>query len=420
MAIFHRFILVAIYIARIVASESANVDSVIESAPDVVVNTPKQPITLEQNDEPEADVPDVITPTNANDDADEACKANIAQLQAGLTTCQSKITSMNAAIADISDELSQTIASYQSCQKEKAQTSSRVAELQKDIETHETSLSTSRNDAQACREEVATCLSDYNGALQDHDTLKQKYHRIKGIHDRQSKELHDEIASLQSQIDKSKKEHKRLQNKYHDEREQVNDLEKVLRRMHLDATRTYVNTTLIMEDTVEFLSKSVDRSIVWTEGVMARKDVKNVQRKVVDITSPALSFARELYDTHAASHIHDLKLQLRDIDAVEGMRLFLVSVVEQVGKTGLDYLELTDDAVSKDSSRDRSRRRNRRNSRFRSIMEKKMKYAKRNGEMIVDQFFLLCIVILMFKVVKFFLVVSFRLISRGRQGVAKK
>jgi len=336
----------------------------------------------------------------------DTCALIRSQLQEELNSSQADLDEATAVSIKIQNEYDTIIKLHQQCQEEKNRLTDDIQSVQQQAATTEASLSTSRTEYQQCREEIATCLSDYNDSMQRLESLEEKKSMMHKNQMAKTNKLNDEIKSLERKLESAEKRYRSMQDRYHDERERVTNIDRDLRHMRHEAMKTYVNATLMKEDTFIFISRQMDKTIEFVEDIMAKREVRDAKNIVLEQTTPATKYMKMFYNDHVEQYVSDLKKRLRDVTPVEATRLFLASVVEQVGKTSLDYMELTA------SSPPRGTRR-----RAQKIFIRAMRYAKRNGEKLVDNSAFICFIYVVLKAIKF---ISFGAVRKLTQSVKSK
>mmetsp|Transcript_27299 Transcript_27299/g.40349 ORF Transcript_27299/g.40349 Transcript_27299/m.40349 type:complete len:391 (+) Transcript_27299:110-1282(+) len=351
---------------------------------------------------------EIVAKAEVVEEVDE-CALIRSQLQEELNSSQADLHQATTVSIKIQNEYDIIVKLHQQCQEEKNRLTDGIESVQKQAEATEATLSTSRTEYQQCREEIANCLSDYNDSMQRLESLEEKKSMLHKNQMAKTKKLNEEIKSLERKLESAEKRHKSMQDRYHDERERVTDLDKDLRHMRHEAMKTYVNATLMKEDSFIFISKKMDKTIEFVEEIMAKRQVRDAKNIVLEQTTPAMKNVEMFYNDHVAQYISDLKKRLRDVTAVEATRLFLVSVVEQLGKTSLDYMELTALSPPRGTRR-----------RAQKIFMRAMRYAKHNGEKVVNNSAFICFIYVVLKVIKFISLGALRKVTRRGESKVKQ
>jgi ATPase involved in DNA repair len=167
-------------------------------------------------------------------------------------------------------------------------------------------------------------------------TLEDKYITKISLLKNNIKELHKKLLDAETQNEQKS-------SSYFDSVEEANRLEKELQLMYIKSQSTYVNTTLIIQDIGWVLMNNLDRVVNICENILYSSIVTDFQRKVGNfLVKPYKKRFLAVYNKlHGKEHLIAMEKWLKSIDAIEGLRLTLVSVVVNLSKAGLNYLETT-------------------------------------------------------------------------------
>jgi len=281
--------------------------------------------------------------------------------------CENSVSTCNNLLSSSRMESTQCGEKIQECKADHTVAVQRVKSLQKE---HDALQSVRKQYAQ-CREEKAECLSDHNKALQKQGKLQKDHDRIESLHKTKVNNMKKEQSKQRIEIEQLKNNAKRYSDKYYDEREKVNGLEKDLRLMRRKAEVTYVNTTLVKQDIVGFTSRNLNRAYDAVDTGVSKvqehpmAELVNVKARVIyevtiDHMEHLYSTLKELYVQHCSPTIH------RGLDSIQdsikdtptwkmygapglekvsemqvGISLTIASAVKETSTVGLDYIELT-------------------------------------------------------------------------------
>lgn len=217
------------------------------------------------------------------------------------------------------------------------------AELEKKYTTMKDQFAVATNDAQQCQSKIDKKYSNYEELLKKVASCETKHGKIEKKHAAKVKELRNQIAIMNKELGQTKKAVRATQDRYHDAREEMTSLDRELRMMHIRSRSTYFNTTLMKEDAVRTLHKTMDKSVKVAEDFIASKKTQSVYKKVktaiVQLVDPMIP----LYKKYILPQIEMIGKELRAIDAIEGVRLLVISMIEDGSRIGLNYIELTQD-----------------------------------------------------------------------------
>lgn len=271
------------------------------------------------------------------------------------------------------------------------------------VKTMTEELEQSKNNAIQCLVELETKNDEYEKINTQVNSNESKQAKIEQKYHKKVKELRNQLAEVNKELDMKKKSFRSMQDRYHDSREEVTKLERELRMMHLNSQRTYFNTTLVREDMVKMIYKYLDRSVIFVDRVMADKRVKTWNKH---IRSTVTSFVKPFDPFYQMSVYPTMVMvgkKIKSVDAIEGIRLLIISLVEQGSTIALNYIQLTE-------QRDAGPRR------FRLRCTSWLKYIKLNAEYMVNASFVLFVAYWALKVVLF--VLKLLIFGAARRSVA--
>ena len=241
------------------------------------------------------------------------------------------------------------------------------AELEKNYATIKDKLAVVTNDAKQCQSDVGEKYSNYEQLVKKSASCEIKQSKIEKKYATNVKELRNQIATMNKELDQTKKAVRSSQDRYYNAREEVTNLDRELRMMHIRSRSTYFNTTLVKEDATRIMHRTMDKSVQLAEDFIANKKTQSVYKKVkttvAELVDPILPFYRK----HVLPEIAMMGRKLREIDAIEGVRLLIISMIEDGSKIIFNYLELTKD-------------KNTGPRRFRSRLSRVLRYTRYNAE----------------------------------------
>eukprot|EP00558_Chaetoceros_sp_UNC1202_P007267 CAMPEP_0197247472 /NCGR_PEP_ID=MMETSP1429-20130617/29212_1 /TAXON_ID=49237 /ORGANISM="Chaetoceros sp., Strain UNC1202" /LENGTH=449 /DNA_ID=CAMNT_0042708387 /DNA_START=61 /DNA_END=1410 /DNA_ORIENTATION=+ len=258
------------------------------------------------------------------------------------------------------------------------------------------------------RQDNIATQSDYSTALQKLRSLKEANELIKSNQKAKVKVLQDEIKSSAKDAQKYKSLHKDMQDKFYDTRTKVTDMENELRIMERKSRSTYLNTTLIMEDATNFAAKNIDGALYAFDKFMRKPEVQDFKESVHTKISPVMQATYQFYEGNVAPSVEAVFRQITEIDAVEGIRLCIISMTRQAAGVALNYIDLAFDQGRK--------------SHFRRITERKLKYTKENTEAVVHTTLGAILALCALKLAIFLFLLPFRFVFGGKKtgGTKKK
>jgi len=273
-----------------------------------------------------------------------------------LVACQEEKTTFETQIQNLQDQLSDQETLYKT---EKRSFKTTITNLQTEINTvkqsHVTSTGTIQKELQQAQQKTQSCQkelqstkdsqAELEGQLDEYET---KHSKLTTKYNVKVKELRSELSNLSKELETSKKSLKTMQDRYYDTKQENKDLDAELRRMHYNAQRTYVNTTLMKEDMVGLVMNGMDKSLTVVDNVMRNDKVQSVygiiKEKMMDLVVKPLV---PLYQKNVRPHIDMIGNKLKSVDAIESVRRLAVSFIQQGATITLNYMELTKDNNSR-------------------------------------------------------------------------
>lgn len=155
------------------------------------------------------------------------------------------------------------------------------------------------------------------------------------------------MKDLKSQLDHQKLLYKKINEKWLDAREEVQGMDKELRRIRFESGKTYVNTTLIVEDLNQGFVKYTDLAWKTIESGWKHPQVQEVVAIVKEKSRPLVTYGNHMYVQHGKPKLEEAMLKAKDIDEIESVRLTAVSFVQHGSKTILNYMFMTQDKDDK-------------------------------------------------------------------------
>ncbi len=268
-------------------------------------------------------------------------------------------------------------------------------EIQSMKESHQQSLLTRENEVAQVKKVATKCQSDllemsakHDETVEKLDSVEKNQSKVSNKHSIRVKELRNQISAINKELDLKTKSFRSMQDRYHDAREDVTKLDRELRMMHIRAQNTYFNSTLVMEDTMRFLYRTVDKSVYVAEDLINHPRTQAAYSTAKSKLTPILEPIIPMYKKNVLPKVVEIGSKMKEVDAIEGVRLLLISMIEQGSTTGLNYIELTMD------KRVGPRR-------FQSKASRVLRYTKNNSEFIVHTAFQLFVVYLGYKFLLF-------------------
>ncbi len=231
---------------------------------------------------------------------------------------------------------------------------------------------------------LANSEISYNEAMQSLDSMEKRFIRQEALYTAEEKKLLDRVAEQESEILSLDNQLKNIRSEKMGARKQISDLEKELQKMHRQATSTYLNSTLVVEDISNYIDQLIDRvndvgekatKRTLERSSSTRQQLNSVIDKVSKVSAPHVMKAREMYTKHAHSHVqssrniagnmynehaspiisqyvqplweeYGVPLKERALEAFESTRLTMVSSIEVGSKTIVSYFEVSKDSRS--------------------------------------------------------------------------
>lgn len=276
----------------------------------------------------------------------------------------------------------------QQIQKLESEIHSMTASHEENSLTKEKDVSEAKTVATECQSHLLELSSKYEEALKKVEVVEKKQSKASNNYTKRVGELRNQISKITKDLDQKNKSFRALQDKHHDAREDVTNLDRELRMMHIRAQKTYFNSTLVMEDTMHFFYRMMDKSVIVAEDLINHPRVQAAYSVTKSKVDPIVEPIIPMYKKNVLPKMVELGNKMKEIDAIEGVRLTLISMIEQGSTIGLNYIELTKD------QRFRPRR-------FQSKASRVLNYATKNSEYIVHTAFQLFVVYLGFKFLSF-------------------
>uniref|UniRef100_A0A7S2E3I4 Uncharacterized protein n=1 Tax=Helicotheca tamesis TaxID=374047 RepID=A0A7S2E3I4_9STRA len=200
--------------------------------------------------------------------------------------------------------------------------------------------------------------------------LEASLTRVKSDRDLKTTEMKKKIDSLTDDLEKHKKMLRDSKDKYFDTRQELFAANDDLRKMHDLAGSTYCNTTLIMEDSTKIFS-FVGSKITDFCNEFYMETLVPLSRTFSHIGEMFVERTNEYYEEYAKDHVEEIKTSVYDLyigsikpiidehilplvekhisplvdkvsdpisEAVESVRLTMVSVVKHTSKAAHAYL----------------------------------------------------------------------------------
>jgi hypothetical protein len=180
---------------------------------------------------------------------------------------------------------------------------------------------------------------------EEHEELKRKYDELlkqieetRTSHQNRVKSLVKTIKEHKEDSERFKKQFESYRDRFLDASEKHTKADRRLRELEIASQNTYVNITLIRQDTVRVLGQMMDKSISFTEEMIENEYVvKGYHTIIVPIETAIKSF----YSKHLAVHVERLYTFLRSYHTFEGARRSLIHALRDGSKIILNYLEIS-------------------------------------------------------------------------------
>ena len=228
-----------------------------------------------------------------------------------------------------------------------------------------------QNRLQEAKSELADAISERNASFQTSKSLQEKMERMEREHSQILNETITEIVTLNEDLERRKRQVKSTEDRYHETRKMLSELDAELRRMHKRAVSQYVNFTLMQDDAWSTIEKTVSKAGRHVERQWERqyrrlrpqlheakrtankayRDVKSslnpkirsLQRKVL-LRWTRSKHLRPFFESSLqklTTAVSDLFRQYEPTvnNAKEACRLSAISVVEETSKSILNYID---------------------------------------------------------------------------------
>lgn len=252
-----------------------------------------------------------------------------------------------------------------------------ISVLSKRLTMVQHDLAASEADALKCYQIENRCKSDYDEALQNLTYFKENNSRLIRNHDKKVNDLKRQISTIDKELENVRRRQKSIEEKYFDERKRVNDMDRELRQMHRAAMTTYFNVTLVRENSVKIIMNKIENSMDFVESLLYLDNVKALrlllQAKIIHLVKD--------YKTLVEPNLDRLQKWIRGMNSIESICLFMISILRELSKIVLDWIDLT-------TERKKMSRVGRRIHRFTTDL---LKATERNSENIVCNLFNFCL-----------------------------
>lgn len=198
-----------------------------------------------------------------------------------------------------------------------------------------------RHEIETHVEVPAVCAIDkeeYEDLERKYGALLKQVEETKTSHQNRVKSLIKTIKEHKEDSEKFKKQYESYRDRFLDASEKYTKADRRLREMEIASQHTYVNITLIGQDTARFIGKMIDKSISFTEDMVENQHIMNIYHKVV---VPVESAIKIFYSKHISKHVDRLYRSLRSFPAFEGARKSSIYILRDSSKMMLKYLEIT-------------------------------------------------------------------------------
>lgn len=247
-----------------------------------------------------------------------------------------------------------------------------------------------------CKAESAEIQASYNDALQKTSKLEESLARKSNLHTETAREFREQIASLEAKVEQADKKYKALQDKYFAARGESTEMEKELRRIRFESQRTYVNTTLILQDVNGAFVKYTDKAYELVEVGWNHPKVQSSKDFVVKTSVPVINGGKQLYNVHAKPKVEDAVQKMKEVDEIEGVRLTFVSSVHAGSKAALNYMTMTGDKKEEKKSGSSG---GCRCGKVKKTFVRSLKFVEANSELVVNRTLAGIFVFLVWKIV---------------------
>lgn len=220
--------------------------------------------------------------------------------------------------------------------------------LQKNLEQCLSERQSLMNENQDLRRQIEThadvpvvCAIDkeeYDDMKRKYDDLLKQVEETKTAHKNRVKSLIKTIKEHKEDSEKFKKQFESYRDRFLEASEKHSKADRRVREMEIASQHTYVNITLIRQDTARFIGEMIDKSISFTEDMIENQYIMSGYQKIV---VPVETAIKTFYAKHLARHIDRLYRYLRSFSSFEGTRRSLIHVLRDGSKMFLNYLEIT-------------------------------------------------------------------------------
>jgi hypothetical protein len=224
------------------------------------------------------------------------------------------------------------------------------------------------------------------------------------------KVLHESHQQQTASLDRSSAQ-------YLDARTEIQTLERELTDLNRLTRSMYVNYKLMGEDIGWITMKALDNGIERYRDL--QQFLSHTFPEAGEAIRNSLAGGNQLYQHHVQNRMNGWAAQLKTVDAVEGVRLTLVSMVESASTVVLNYVELTQEAEEGGKKTTKFLNAKKRRTKTRAKLDKSflmwLKKAQKDPERVVSSGLamsaMLFILLLVYKIFKFLI----SLVGRGRK-----
>lgn len=183
----------------------------------------------------------------------------------------------------------------------------------------------------------STSLESLNCTKYNH--LLEEIESMKISHNKRIKTLTNSIKEYKDESDKFKRQFESYRDRYESVMEKNTEMDRRLRQMHMESQRTYVNTTLIHQNTVRWICKACDDLLYFVETSIVQHEW--VQTTYIKVIHPIIHIVIvDPYKAYADHHIQRTYQYLRSsFPTFEMLRHSLISIVRDGSRVLLKYLE---------------------------------------------------------------------------------